>query len=239
MKKILILFLVAMSTQASFAQDNRPILNVKGVASVSVKPTLAVISYNVQTTQSTYVTALEDMTKRIDLLANALKDLRFKDEDIVTSTFQVNKNVYWDNGQQKHKGYTATQTLRVAFDHSKERLLKVLNKTINSQANAEINISFDLDDKRKAELKNELIKAAVRDARQKAELIANEAGYSIDGIREINYSDAPYNPNPGPVAYRMSKESLGSADVEMSNMEASSLNFSDQISAVFYLKVSQ
>ena len=217
------------------AQDSAP-LSVIGQSSLSLKPTRTVISYTVNSGQNSYVAAVEDMTKRVDELAAILTKLQFEEDEIVTSTFSIQEKFLYDRGKRINDGYVATQVLRVAFAQDKKRLLEVLSKTTSGLVNAEVGISFTLDDETKDQVELQLIEQAVRDAKTKAETIAKASGYKITGIKEMDYGSTAM-PFPKPQLARM--EMLGaSADAggaQVSNFEAADLTFSDSVRVIFWI----
>lgn len=232
----LFIFILALTTSSILtAQENTTVLKVTGSSELSVKPTLTVVSMNIQSKESNYSTTVSELIRRVDLLISVLKKMGFKDEDIVTSNFSVNQNLVYEQGQRKLDGYIGLQTLKVSFDQSSDKLLEVLTKTTASQANPEISLSFELDSNRKRKLKAELIKLAVKDARRKADIIAETSDYKISGIQQIVYGVRTYQREELYAAPRESKMLQASLDVEFSNFEASNLTFSDAVEIVFLI----
>lgn len=234
MKLIATLFLILV-TFISVAQDSISILRVRGNSELSVKPTRTVISLSIKSINPTYARSVEELIKRVDILTKVLRDIKFKEEEIITSTFSVNKNRIYTDGEWKDEGFVAVQNMKVQFEQDKKRLLKVLNSATSSKADPEISLSFELDNERKLKLKSELIKLAVKDAKAKAGLIATEAGCEIIGIREINYGVGYSNPDEIYAVADMEYLEL-ELDVEISNFEVANLTYSDNVNAVFIIK---
>ncbi len=219
-------------------QTTPPILKVEGKSQISVKPTLTEISLDIRAINPTYAGSVEALIKRVDLLTNVLKEIRFRDDEIITSNFRVAKNTVYIRGERKDSGFIATQTLKVQFSQEKKRLLEVLNTATSSRADPEISISFKLDDERKRSLKAELIKLAVSDAKMKAELIAKEAGYEISGVREIQYGlkDSGQDELYSVANAEFLERSL---DVQISNFEAADLTFYDNVKVIYNIEKEQ
>lgn len=234
MKFLYITFLSLITFWAT-AQDSTSTLRVKGNSELSVKPTRTVISFTIKSINPTYAGSVEELIKRVDILTKVLTDIKFKEHEIITSNFSVNKNRIYVEREWKDSGFVAVQTLKVQFEQDKKRLLEVLNTSTSSKADPEISLSFELDNDRKLKLKSELIKLAVRDAKTKAELIANEAGYQIIGIKEINYGIGYSAPDELYAVVDMEYLEV-ELDVEISNFEVSNLTFSDFVNVVFSIK---
>lgn len=233
MKAYLLIALSFLSIQLLGQEKSQPLLHVSGEATISVKPTLAVITMTIRSSGATYAGTVEELTNRIDVLTEVLKGVKFKEQEIFTSNFAIDKNYVYVQGERKEKGFNGLQTLKVQFKQDKDRLVQVLTAAAGSNANPEIAVSFDLDAEQKKEVKDELIRQAVSDATAKAELIVAQANHQIVGIKEIRYGvEAPNN--PGPVYANFRAESAIAADV--SNFEAADLSFSDQVNIVFVIK---
>lgn len=211
------------------AQENAT-LSVKGQATISVKPTETVITCTIESSKSSYAEAIEDMTKRVDQLTSDFKKLKFQESEILTSMFNVHKRMNYNQNRNGEEFFVATQSIVVRFSQKKERLLEVINAATQSTSTPEIAISFDLDTEKKKALQTELIKLAVRDAQEKATLIAGAATYEVGGIKEMSYGNSFASPRP---LYAMADVSL--KEVAVSNFEVANLSFSETVDVVFYI----
>lgn len=237
MKRYFLTTLAALIVVAANAQtpEETPTLTITGTASVAVQPTETTVNFQIEAQGSSYASTINELIERLDLLTESLSKLKFKEEEIITSNFSIDKNKKYDRGEWKELGYRGVQNVKVTFAMDKKKLLEVLNKTTNSQAKPEISISFGLDGERKAKLKNELLQLAVKDARMKADLLAGAAGYQIAGVKSIQYNDrATGGPRP---MYAMAEAADMSrkADVEFSSFEAENLNFQESANLIFYI----
>lgn len=230
-KTILLIIIIFAFNSLSRAQDasSPSLLTVQGVSEMSVKPTQTIVSLTIKSEEKTYAGAVKSLIERVNILSTNFKEIEFEEKNIMTSNFQVNKNQININGKWIEEGFIAVQSLKVVFKQDKKRLLEVLNTATSSKANPEIAIAFDLDNISIINTRNELIKAAVKDAKSKAEIIAKEANYQISGIKEINYMNTFYYPRGrGGLV-----ESNMYMDKTISNFEVESLTFSENVSIVF------
>jgi len=226
--RYLIITIFLVFSLSGFAQE-KTTLSISGSASVSVKPTVTVISLSVSSTQDSYSKAIENLVGRVDQLTKSMMEIGFESKEIITSNFNINKRLKYNQGKQDGELFTAQQQLKVQFKQSKDRLLEVINTATSSQANPELSIAFELDREQKKSLKDKLIKLAIIDARQKADLIAAASGLQVDQIKDISYGPKYYSPNPVNVSYR----ELAMDAVTVSNMEVSNLTFSETVEMVF------
>ena len=221
MKKLILIPIYFLAIISAFAQ-----LNVTGQASISVQPERTIVTYSINETRNSYDEAISLMTKRIDALTSSLIKIGFKKEDIKTANFNIHQNRIYRQGEPKGQEYVASQTLEIRFDYSTKKLLEVLNKTASDESAPSVSIAFGMSDEQEKSVKNQLMQRAVTDARAKAEILASATGYTIKGIKEINYSGISSSPRPYQANMGMMKTF---AESDMSNFEAKDLTISDQV----------
>lgn len=225
MKKLLLTPICLISFIVANGQSSSQ-LNVTGQATISAQPERTTVSYSINETRDSYDLAISAMTHRIDALSAALRKIGFKKEDIKTSNFNIRQNRKYKQGEPKGIEYLASQTLEVSFGQSTERLLEVLNKTASEESAPGVSIVFGLSDEQQKSLKIQLMKMAVADAKAKAELLAQETGYSLKGIKEINYGNSFKRPVQNTASMGRMKSF---AESDISNFEAKDLTVSDQV----------
>ena len=233
MKKWTIILFIALAVPGFGQEPVRAMLEVQGNATLAAKPTRTIVTLSIKSTADTYAGTVEGLVQRVDLLVDVLKSLKFRDQDIQTSNFRVDKNYVYVQGQRQEKGFNGVQTLKVKFDQEKELLLKVLTKAASSKADPEIAVSFDLDAKSKENLREELIRLAVRDAKRKAQLIATESGYGISGIKDISYGVSNARPPVTELAFTANRQE---ASATVSNFEVADLSYTDSVLIRYYIK---
>ena len=231
--RFLFTIIILLSGLLVNAQKNAT-LNVVGSAQLSVSPTITVVTLSINSKDSAYDKSVKKLIERVDLLTNDLEEIGFKDDQIITSTFNVDEDYEYGERGSVMVGYEAVQSIKVSFDQNKERLIEVLNKSVSSTADPSISLYFDLDNERKDKLKKELIKIAVQDAKSKGEIIAKEADYKIIGIKEINYSVRDYAYLDIPMT--MQEDQADMMDIKISNIETKDLTFRDQVQIIFYVE---
>ena len=120
----------------------------------------------------------------MNAISAAVKKAGVADKDIQTSNYSINPMYDYGTGTPKITGYQASSTLTI-----KVRTIDNANTVIDAATGAGANqiggITFDIDDKTKAQ--NDARKLAVNDAKTKAENAAKMAGFRLGRI--INYSE--------------------------------------------------
>ncbi len=157
---------------------------VTGEGKVSVPPDIAVVSAGVQTQAATVKLAQDQLNAAINAVSAAVKKAGVQDKDIKTTGYTINPMYDYSTRTPRITGYQASSNLTI-----KVRAIDTANAVIDAATAAGANqvggISFDVDDKTKAQ--NEARAMAVADAKTKATAAAKIAGFSLGKV--INYSE--------------------------------------------------
>ena len=196
MKKIITLIILMQSFILS-AQDKKSptYIVVKGNSSLKVQPDEGILNLNashIGLDVNQAMLGLEKKTKEIikQIVASGLNE-----NDIKTINFQLNKHSVYRRGSTKDSGYFATQSLQVKFIYSKEKVAKILNNFSESKADYNMHFNFVLSDTLLKQSESNLIKLAVKDAKQKASMLSSEAAVKLKNIKSIEYGIEPNNPS--------------------------------------------
>lgn len=195
----LLLFFIALFVYTKFAgpipfsitnvtSNKSEAFTVTGEGKVSVKPDIATVNVGV-TAQGTTVEAVQNnLNKNINAVTLAVKQTGIDEKDIKTSNYNLSPTYDYSSSVQRITGYQASSNLTI-----KVRKIDTANSVVDAATLAGANtvggISFDVDDKTKAE--NDARKLAVADAKAKAELAATTTGFSLGKI--INYQESTNN----------------------------------------------
>ncbi len=181
--------------------------SVTGEGKVSVPPDIALVNAGVQAQGNTVKIAQDLLNKNINAVSAAVKDAGVNAKDIQTSGYTIYPMYDYRAEGQKITGYQASSNLTI-----KVRAIDNANAVIDAAAGAGANqisgISFDVDDKTKAQ--NEAREKAVAQARSKAENAARIAGFSLGKI--INYSEN-FGDIPRPIPMMAKADMAGSPEV--------------------------
>lgn len=167
------------------------IITVKGIGSVTAKPDLIIITMVLENTDYSYSGAMQLASGAIDAIRTALVSVGYKKDDLKTSDFNINTDCesYKDtkgNWKQKFNGYKCVHKIKLEFDFDMQRLNKTLSAISSSGANPEFEINFSIKDKNA--VSNQLLQNAVKNASEKAAVLAAAAGLSLGAIQRIDYS---------------------------------------------------
>jgi len=182
-------------------------ISVQGQGEVTATPDTAMINSGVTTQAATAREALDANSAAMDELIAALKDAGIEERDIQTSNFSVNPNYVYSDARDENgyslppriDGYQVSNTVTVRV-RDLETLGAILDKSVTVGANTINGISFSVADP--SEVLDKARRAAVKDARAKAELYAEAAGVDLGELESISESQGVSGPQPYPMYAR-------------------------------------
>ena len=175
---------------------------VNGTGKVTMVPDIAVVNVGVTAQGSTVTKVQQEINSKMNAVTAAIKKLGVEEKDIKTSYYDISPTYDYSNSTRKIVGYQATTNLTIKV-RKIDNANSVIDAATANGANDVGGITFDVDDKDKAEVQAREL--AVKDAKAKAEAAARAAGFKLG--RVINYSEGG-GAEPRPVMYDMAKNSL-------------------------------
>lgn len=161
-------------------------ITVSGKGEVFAVPDIATISLGLRTEKVSVADAQKENTKKINALIDELKKMDIPKDDIRTTQYSVYPVYDWSNGKQILRAYAVEQNVMV-----KIRNFDKIPKTLELVGALELNqvggLEFTVDDIEKFEQDARLL--AIREAKEKAETLAKEAGVRLGRIISFNEND--------------------------------------------------
>ena len=172
------------------AFDNKTLF-VTGSASTQTKPDKVTMSLGVETTNTKAKAALIANSQLMDKIVNALKMAGIKENETSTSSFTItpNRDYSIDKNQGKLIGFTVRNSILITSQNV-NNASDWIDVAVSSGANNVDSIYFSISDKKLDEIKKELIKQAIGNAREKADIAASELGLKVVGVITINIDQA-------------------------------------------------
>lgn len=170
--------------------DQEDRFSVSGSAVVYAKADIANISVGLKTeVKKTAAEATLENSKTMNKILEAVRDLEIEDKDIKTTNYNLRPVYNWTESRgQELKGYEVSQNVTLKI-RNLESIGAIIEKTTELGANQVGDINFTIDDE--FELKNEAREMAIEKAKEKAGLIASQAGLKLGklkGVSETSYS---------------------------------------------------
>jgi uncharacterized protein YggE len=191
---------LALAQDAAPAAGRESTLIVTGSASVTLQPDYATLNLGVVAQAETVADAQAQNATQMTAVLAALEKAGVAKEDIQTSYFTVNP-VYGDmaasyemsavypNPGGKPVGYRVENTLQVTL-RDIGSIGRTLDEAMKAGANQSYGISFESTQRPQAY--DKALQEAVKEARRKAELVAQAAGKTLGGLVELQEQNVGY-----------------------------------------------
>lgn len=172
--------------------------SVTGEGKIAIKPDMAQVMVGVTVNGASVREVQSDLNSKINQVTEAIKKLGIEGKDIQTASYNIYPNYDYRESGSRITGYNANTNLTIKV-RDIDKINSVIDAASGSGANQVGGISFDVDDKTKAQ--NEARTRAVEEAKKKANEAAKIAGFKLGKI--INYSETfGGEPRPIPLAAR-------------------------------------
>lgn len=222
-------------TTPQSGNQNQGMLEVQGTGRMRVQPDQTMVVVNVASANTEAGRAVQVVTDRVEQLLRKLQDAGFKKEEIKTSQFYLNENNEWRDGRMFRNGYTASQTMEIKFGLDAKRMTRLTTVFADTQEGVTFQFSFGMTDKLKQQVKEELIRESIQDAREKASVIARSANIRLGSIRKIDYGTQPAGPYGSMMEMRASGAMMDK-QAQFPQTEIQDLELTDEIRVVWSLE---
>ena len=182
--------------------ENLKTISLTGSGSSSAQADQATVNLGVQVISELANEAIGENAETMTAVIEAIKALGVSEDDIVTTSYSVYPQYDWTEEGRVFVGYSVTNLVQVTVKD-----LDIVGDVIDAAAVAGANqingISFELSDAKREELKTNAYIAALTDAQDKADVIAETLGLTISGVQSVTeYSYTPVR------SYEMDEESV-------------------------------
>lgn len=181
---LLLIALLTIPVGAQAPEGGRNQIVTNGTGRVEVAPTQAIVTVGVQVQRNTAAEASAEASRVADQILSRLQQLGIRRQDIRTSGIQL-QPVFTsprDGSAPQIVGYRALYTLTLTLTDLRQ-VGPAIDESTKAGANLVQGVSFGLRDD--SAPRREALGAAVREARAKADAIAQAAGLQIRGIERI------------------------------------------------------
>lgn len=167
------------------------LITVTGNANIQVTPDVTILELSLQSMHDTYAEAYAQATSDTKKLAQIMSEALFDKILPKTTRFDIEKKT--ENQYDKNRNFIGTKFLGFQLDHRLKIEFDINNVLLNiivqrigqNLKQAEISIGYAVKDPRPAQLK--ALENAVKDAREKAEIMARVCGSRLNGVKKIDY----------------------------------------------------
>lgn len=225
----LLLLTTAMTVQAADQTDRRSV-SVEGHGEIGVAPDRARLQMAAQVTRKNLDTAQTEVNAIVRDYVKRAKALGARDADLSTAGLTVQPQYdYSSKDGRKFVGYQVTRRIEVTV----RNLDKVGDYLLQATA-AGINTVSDpiLESSHADALRLEALSAAAKDARSKAQVLAQTLGAKLGPIHNVDASNA--SPHPVPLMRAMAAKATPSGNEQM-GFSVGEIRYSVDIHADFDL----
>ena len=179
-----IIFFFTLSSTAFAAEDRLPTISVSGEGIVEASPDRATISVGVVSREKDPAKVQAENAKIASEIIKAVSAFGVEKKNIRTGNYSF-RQIY-HNDQNKRRifdGYEVNNTITITVDDL-NLVGKIIDSALSHGANSVESLQFGIRDK--SALQSEALKLAVRDAKNKAEVVAAGLGKNIVGVRSVS-----------------------------------------------------
>jgi len=169
-----------------------PTISVSASWSIDVETNIVIVSYTVRVRASTASEAVSSVAEKINNIVDKLKSLGIPEDQIYTKRYSLNPVYDYDVSPPKLIGYEAEHTISVEYT-DKELAAKSIDE-VSSLGVTSISIAFTISKEDFMNAYKEALAAAVSQALEKAQVIANAAKVRLGriiSISEVGYTSIP------------------------------------------------
>ena len=168
-------------------------IKVTGTGTVKLKPDIMRLHLDLSGKEKDYAKTLTRSAEDTEVLRSLFAELGFAKETLKTVSFSADpvyegyedKQGRW---RQRFTGYEFHHRMKVEFPFDNEKLGAILFRLAKAKVDPEFSIGYTVKDPEAA--KNRLLAAAVKDASEKAAVLAEAAGVRLLDIQTMDYSIA-------------------------------------------------
>jgi len=189
---LMILFLFQPASFAQAAENQVHTISIDASSTSTTAPDQATLVIGITNHADTAQEAQQANAEIASTITTNLHNLGLSSEQIKTRNYNFHPTY---NNQQNHEneltGYTVDNTVYVTLNDV-TAVGNVIDTALSSGANKINSISFSIRNPNK--LKEQALRQAIKDARTKADIIADALGKQIIGIQSVSESGGSYQP---------------------------------------------
>lgn len=194
----------------SITTTKTDLFTVDGTGEATAVPDTALLELGVNKDAPTVEAAQNQVNQIIGKMTADLKKLGVEDKDIKTTDYSVNPNYDYSTGSQKANGYSVNASIEARVKPI-EKANQAIDTVTADGATQVGGVTFVVDDATQKKLENQARLDAVKEAKDKAQSLANAAGIHLGRIVDVQENSN----NPGQVFRPM----MATADLKQANPE--------------------
>ncbi len=185
--------------------NSKPVntLQMSGEGKITATPDLATVTIGVVGQGSTATAVQNQTTQKVNQVIAYIKSQGVADKDISTSEFSLEPQQNYPNipvaGAPTIVGYSGNQTVTVmvhGVDKDQSVLDKIIDGAVTNGANQIQGVDLSFENSTLSTLQQQAQQAAINDAKQKAQVLAQQAGLTLGKVVNVSENSSPVMPLP-------------------------------------------
>lgn len=178
------------SSKHHMGMDPNPrTISVSGSGSVKVPADMAKLTFSVQTKEATALASVQNNAAKMNKVYDALKKIGISEDNISTANYSLYQENYWKDGKDIPGLYVTSNNITVILEDVEKSGL-VIDTAISAGVNQMNGISFLVKDSKVTV--EQVRRLAFQQAKEKAELFAEEAGCKLGKVISIMENSGSY-----------------------------------------------
>lgn len=220
---ILLLLGLLLLPSFAFTQSEQNFLKVQGESRIQYVPDDMLFQISIQSKNKDYIQVNEALKQKYNLLVENLVKKGIDKERIRSGRLNIRENYIYTDRERKQEGYLGDMGVSIQLPHETSVMNTILGVLNDERLSTNYNIGFVLSEQKQKKLRDQAIQSAIKDAADKAYLIAGSLHIQLGGIAEIQYGPvgAPIGLYKSQDALMMRAESQMQTDIEINPEELS------------------
>lgn len=214
-------------------------IRVTGIGSVSVKPDTTSLRITFGGIYKDYEETVRQSAEKTKILREAIEKSGLPGEALKTKDFSIESEYesyrdYNNDYKKRFHGYKFYHRTQIQFPKDNKMLGRILYEL--SLCSVKVEFSIDYTVKDKDAVKKEVIKRAVENSREKAEIMAIAAGVSLGEVQSIDYSWGEIDIRTSPVDKLEVRKSYALEPSYDIDIEPDDIDLTDTVTMVWEIK---
>jgi len=231
---VFVTFLLAVPVFGQEGSETARTVRVSGNATVTASPDEATVRFGIVSRAETAEAARAQNAEAAKTAMNVVRTLEIPETKMRMETLQLQPRREFNPQTKRHeeKGYEARRNVVVELSDL-ETLPTLVTRVVQSGANRVAGIQYGLSDR--SSIRNEALRTAAMNAREKAQLLAESLDATLGPVREIMETNLGFD-EPRPLARaQFAKSAEADAAPEPDAYAAGEIDVSAEVQVVFEL----
>lgn len=215
----------------ALGKGNEKTVSVTGNSQMTVAPDQVVVNLLIQTKNIKADVAKNENAIISDKVISGLVRNGIERENIETENYNIYPEYDWSSGTQKLLGYIASNYIKVKTEKF-DKVGKIVDVSVDNGALVNY-INFELSNAKSNEYKAKVLAEASKDAKTKAEAIAQGLGRKVGNLVSVSASEYDYMPYP---LYRMEAAEGVNVKTVATDIQPKNLDITSSVSVVYEIR---